>query len=305
MIRKAAIDIGTNTTHLLIADFAQNRTYTEVSSHRIITRLGEGLSNYKHLNETAVQRTLHALAIYSKEINKYECSKVRAVATSAVRDADNGKDFVQRVKNEAGVHIEIIDQEEEARLATLGVFSGLKEKPEKTIIFDVGGGSTEFILADNHANPRKIVGLLIGIVHLTEKHVKSDPVNHKDLQSLRNEIKKELINVKEEIEYVQDATLIGTAGTPTQFAALDLDLFPYNPTAVNGHKMSLSIIEKIFNDLKLKTIVERKAIRAMEHGREDLIIVGGVVLLETMKLFNKEEIIISDFGLREGIIIDT
>ncbi|MEE9164950.1 MAG: exopolyphosphatase, partial [Nitrospinota bacterium] len=153
MIRKAAIDIGTNTTRLLIADLAHDGTFTEIFCRRIITRLGEGLYNYNHLNDTAVQRTLNALIIYSKDIKKYKCSNVRAVATSAVREAGNGEEFVRKAKRETGLHIEVINQEEEALLAVLGVLSGLREKPETAIIFDVGGGSTEFICIDTHANP--------------------------------------------------------------------------------------------------------------------------------------------------------
>lgn len=304
MIRKAAIDIGTNTTRLLIADLSRNGTFKKVFSRRIITRLGEGLSNQKYLNKTAVQRTLNALKIYSDDIKKYRCSKVRAVATSAVREADNREEFTQTSKNETGLHIEVISQEEEARLATLGIFYGLKESPEKAIIFDVGGGSTEYILTDHHAHPVKIVGLHLGIVHLTEKYIKSDPVNQKELQSLEKDIKKKLNKVKQNLGHVRNFTLIATAGTPTQFAALDLNLFPYDPAAVNGHRMTLSTIEKIFTELKSKTIIERKAIRAMEHGREDLVIAGGVILLESLKLFKKNEVIISDFGLREGILLD-
>ena len=377
MIRKAAIDIGTNTTRLLIADLSHDGNFTEIFCRRIITRLGEGLYNRSYLNDAAVQRTLDALIIYSKDIKKYNCSNVRAVATSAVREAENGEEFVRKAKRETGLHLEVIDQEEEARLATLGVLSGLREKPESAIIFDVGGGSTEFILVDKHADPikrqvaattirngkpnwtdsegrlpeglrpwkaeikwsyrsgkqtensselcirrckkqeltapkkekllrcnsLKIIGIPIGVVHLTEKHIKSDPVNQKELSTLRVEVKKELTKVKKEIGHVRDFTLIGTAGTSTQFAALDLDLFPYDAVAVNGHKMSFSVIENIFAELKSKTAAERKAIRAMEHGREDLIIPGGVILLEVMELFNAKELTISDFGLREGIII--
>jgi len=303
MVRKAVIDIGTNTTRLLIADLTQKKTFTNVFSRQIITRLGEGLFNHKHLNEVAVQRTLDALTIYSRDIKKYNCSQVRIVATSAAREAENREVFVQKVKNKTGMHLEVISQEEEAHLAAMGVFKGLKEKPEKAVIFDIGGGSTEFILADKTAHPLKIIGLPIGIVHLTEKYIHSDPANKKELQSLRIEIQKELSKVKENIGHVKNFTLIGTAGTPTQFAALDLDLFPYDPVAINGHNMSLSAIEKILNNLQSKTIAERKTIRAMEQGREDLIIAGGVMLVESIKLFNKKEVTISDFGLREGIII--
>ena len=303
MIRKAAIDIGTNTTRLLIADLAHDGTFTEIFCRRITTRLGEGLCNHNRLNDTAVQRTFNALIIYSKDIKKYNCSNVRAVATSAVREADNGEEFVRNAKRETGLHIEVINQGEEARLTTLGVLSGLREKPETAIIFDVGGGSTEFICIDTHTNPTKIIGLPMGIVHLSEKHIKSDPVNQKELNTLRIEVKKELAKVKKEIGCIRDLTLIGTAGTSTQFAALDLNLFPYDPAAVNGYKMSFSVIENIFFELKSKTTAERKTIRAMEHGREDLIIAGGVILLEAMELFNAKELTISDFGLREGIII--
>ncbi len=351
MIRKAAIDIGTNTTRLLIADLAHDGTFTEIFCRRIITRLGEGLYNHNHLNDTAVQRTINALIIYSKDIKKYDCSNVRAVSTSAVREADNREDFLKKAKRKTGLHIEVINQEEEARLAALGVLSGLREKPERAIIFDIGGGSTEFICIDTYANPikqpesrsarktvrrvegrdgraklsfaddqiefpigtpknkflqhniTKIIGLPVGIVHLTEKHIKSDPVIQEELNTLRVEVKKVLAKVKKEIGCIQDFTLIGTAGTSTQFAALDLNLFPYDPAAVNGHKMSFSAIENIFAELKSKTTAERKKIRAMEHGREDLIIAGGVILLEVMELFNAKELTISDFGLREGIII--
>tara|TARA_B100000959_G_scaffold90642_1_gene96405 strand:+ start:5858 stop:6772 length:915 start_codon:yes stop_codon:yes gene_type:complete len=303
MIRKAAIDIGTNTTRLLIADLSHDGNFTEIFCRRIITRLGEGLYNRSYLNDAAVQRTLDALVIYSKDIKKFNCSNVRAVATSAVREAENGEEFVRKAKRETGLHLEVIDQEEEARLATLGVLSGLREKPELAIIFDVGGGSTEFIFTDNHADPIKIIGLPIGVVHLTEKHIKSDPVNQKELSTLKVEVKKELTKVKKELGHIRDFTLIGTAGTSTQFAALDLNLFPYDAVAVNGHKMSFSVIENIFAELKSKTAAERKAIRAMEHGREDLIIAGGVILLEVMGLFKAKELTISDFGLREGIII--
>ena len=121
MIRKAAIDIGTNTTRLLIADLAHDGTFTEIFCRRITTRLGEGLCNHNHLNDTAVQRTFNALIIYSKDIKKYKCSNVRAVATSAVREADNGEEFVRNAKRETGMHIEVINQEEEARLTTRGV----------------------------------------------------------------------------------------------------------------------------------------------------------------------------------------
>lgn len=304
MTRKAAIDIGTNTTRLLIANSEENGTFKELFSRRVITRLGEGLSNRKHLMEGAVQRTIDALALYSKDITDHNCSQVRAVATSAVREAENGKEFLQRVIKETGIKLEVINQQEEAHLATIGVFSGLKGKPEKVVIFDVGGGSTEFILSNNLANPIKIVGLQMGVVHLTERHIKSDPVNSEELESLKAEVDEKLEKVKEEIGREQDFTLIGTAGTPTQFAALDLELVPYDPVAVNGYKMSFSRVKKIFDDLKSKTTSERKAICAMESGREDLIIAGGVILLETMKLFNKDEITISDFGLREGIIVD-
>lgn len=303
MIRKAAIDIGTNTTRLLIADLSQNGAFNKIFSRRIITRLGEGLAHHMLLNKTAMQRTLDAIKIYSYDIKKYRCSKVRAVATNAVREADNGEEFTQTIKNETGLHIEIISQEEEARFTTLGVFSGFKKKLKKTIIFDVGGGSTEYILTNHHSRPVRIVGTNLGIVSLTEKYIKSDPVNQMELQSLRKEVNKKLTVVKQKLGHVRNFTLIGTAGTPTQFAALDLDLFPYDPAAVNEHRMNFSTIEKIFTELSSKNIIERKAIRAMEHGREDLIIAGGVILLESLKLFNKKEVTISDFGLREGVLL--
>jgi exopolyphosphatase/guanosine-5'-triphosphate,3'-diphosphate pyrophosphatase len=304
MIRKAAIDIGANTARLLIADLRQRKTFKEVFSLQKITRLGEGLSNNKRLGNNAVDRTLKALTIYSECIKKYKCSKVIAVATSAVREALNGEEFVQRVKNKTGLCVKVISQEEEARLATVGIYLGLREKPKNAIIFDIGGGSSEYILTDNGPNPIKIVGLLMGIVHLTEKYIKSDPVSPLELQSLEKAVNKKLTRVKQEFNHIHNIPLIGTAGTLTQFAALDLNLYPYDPVVVNGHKMSFTAVQKIFSELKSKTILERRSIKAMECGREDLIIAGGVILLESMKIFDKDEVIISDFGLREGLLLD-
>lgn len=304
MIRKAAIDIGTNTTRLLIADLSQNKKFKIIFSRRIITRIGEGLSKHKDLNKKAIQRTIDALKIYSEDIKKYKCLKIRAAATSAVRDADNREEFIQMAKDSTGVQIEVISQKEEARLAAKGILNGLKVKPEKAVCFDVGGGSTEYILVDRNAALLKVVGLPMGIVHLTEKYIQSDPISQKDFQFITSEVKEKLAEVKKQIGHIQGFTLIGTAGTPTQFAALDLNLFPYDHVAVNGHKMSFYSIERIFNELKSKTIDERKAMRAMEQGREDLIIAGGIILIESMRLFNKDEIVISDFGLREGLLLD-
>jgi len=199
-------------------------------------------------------------------------------------------------------------------MTLLGVFSGnlplslLNKEGSKgrTIIFDIGGGSTEYVFTENEKLINS-VGTDLGVVHLSEKYIKKDPVNDEELKALENVIADKIKNVKDEINTAfsipHSALLIGTAGTVTTLAALDLNLYPYAPKKINGYILKLKNVKKLLDRFKKMPLKERRNIPALEKGREDLIIPGAVIVIKTMEIFGFDSMIVSDYGLREGIIL--
>lgn len=293
----AAIDLGTNTARLLIASRAP---YRQILLNRTITRLGGGFTREHGLSEEAQLRSVAALKEFAALIAQHKVVRLRAVATSAVRDARNGAEFVARVRSETGIALEVIDGAEEARLTLGGVASILDEKECDLAVFDVGGGSTEYTLASN-LQPLFSRSLPIGVVRLTEGKV--------GVAEMEDKIRRELTILKEELsaegleKRFGKATLIGTAGTATTLAAIDLGMTDYDYRLVNNHTMPLSAVEEIFDRLLPLTPMQRLEVRGVEPGREDLIIAGTLVVLNTMRLFGFDTFKVSDSGLLEGLIL--
>ena len=293
----AAIDLGTNTARLLIAERAP---YRQILLKRIITRLGGGFTRERGLSEEAQQRSLVALREFAAEIARHRVGRVRAVATSAVRDALNGAEFCRRVKAETGIDLEVIDGHEEAVLTLRGVGAILDDKSGDLAVFDVGGGSTEYTLAARE-EPLFSRSLPIGVVRLTEGKA--------DLAQMEDKIRRELAIFREELgaaglgERFARATLIGTAGTATTLAAIQLGMVSYDYKQVNNHSMPLSEVERIFELLRPLTPQERLQVPGLEPGREDLIIAGTLVVLVTMREFGFRTFKVSDSGLLEGLIL--
>lgn len=293
----AAIDLGTNTARLLIAE---QDTYRQILLSRTITRLGGGFTRESGLSEEAQQRSIAALSGFAAEINRHRVGRVRAVATSAVRDAVNGGEFCQRVQAEAGITLEVIDGTEEAELTLRGVASILDEKSGDLAVFDVGGGSTEYTLSAG-VRPVFSRSLPIGVVRLTE--------GKSGVAEMEDKILRELARFKGELdregmsERFSRAALIGTAGTATTLAAVQIGMENYDYTRVNNHTMPLSEIERIFDLLRPLTPKQRLAVPGLEPGREDLIIAGTLVVLCTMRLFGFQTFKVSDAGLLEGLIL--
>lgn len=313
----ASIDVGTNTLRLLVAEVSKLGEIRELYSERRITRLGEGISKGKILNPKAMERTINALKIFKESADRYPLEGLRAVATSAVREASNKKEFLSAVKKEAGLEIDVITGREEARLTLLGVFAGIKKRPPYSLIMDIGGGSTEFILAEG-IKSKVLVSMNFGVVPLTETFVRNDPVKERDLRKLRGVVREWIEEAKGRIKkslpvkrgwktgnlLPEDTMLIGTAGTITTLAAIDQGLEKYSFFRINNYILKRSAVERIYSRLKEMTLEERKSIPALEPGREDLILPGSLILLEAMKSFGFREILVSDYGLREGILID-
>jgi len=303
-LRTASIDIGTNTIRFLISEQTGRGILKKLYINRVITRLGEGFSdNTRLLNSNAVNRSVvAALYDFSKVIKKFNVNKIRAVATSVVRESKNGEEFVKQVADKTGLALEVISGEEEAKLTVLGVLNSVSVNANNCIIFDIGGGSTEYV----HIRSSNIVNLVstnLGVVHLTEEFLRSEIETQQELANLSLYIKETLQRELENFEIIdkKDLILIGTAGTPTTLAAIELKLKEYNPELVNNfvlsEEMILSTIKKLLNIHKK----DRAKITGLEKGREDILVAGALILIETLRKYSQNSVIVSDGGVLEGI----
>jgi exopolyphosphatase / guanosine-5'-triphosphate,3'-diphosphate pyrophosphatase len=302
MKKIASIDIGSNTVRLLILESMGNAEFNLIVSKRNITRLGEGMDTQGKLAKNRMEATLQVLAEFRQTCLENGDPSLFAVATSAVREASNGHEFVRRAKKETGIDIKIILWEEEARLTLEGVFWKIPDNNRKVITLDIGGGSTEFILSQG----KEISGFCstsLGVVRLTEKFISRHPIDEKEFLSLKNHLQNELEAVKKKLSMFRPELLIGTAGTVTTLSALKNNIYPYDPAKIHASVFSREDAESILADLKRKSLSERLAMKSLEPGREDLIIAGTAIVLETMRAFDFETLTVSEYSLREGIIL--
>ena len=300
----ASIDIGTNTVRLLILETKPDGSLREVGQVRAITRLGKGMDTEKKLLDDRMDETISVLAKFRDECRKFEPLTIRAVATSAVREASNQKDFISRAKKEAGLEIEVISWEKEAGWMIKGVLWKLPNIKKDILVFDIGGGSAEFILARDRKTISS-VGTQLGTVRLTEKFISHHPIGVNEYKALETHFRRELKVVKEKLSDFPPEGLVGTAGTVTTLAAIDGGVYPYDPEQIHGRSLTFKRVEELLEDLKNKSLAERSAMRAIEKGREDLIIAGGALVLETMRVFECNLLTVSEHGLREGLVLDT
>jgi exopolyphosphatase/guanosine-5'-triphosphate,3'-diphosphate pyrophosphatase len=305
-MRIASIDIGTNTLRLFIGEVKDNELKSLITI-REITRLG-GIFRNNNLSYDSMSRTLKTIKSFMKIIYEYEVDKIRAAGTKVLRDAVNKKEFIDMVRKECNLNIEVIPWDEEARLTLKGVLFGIKSVNKdllngaKGIVFDIGGGSTEFIFTDGELT-LSTRSLDLGVVYLTERFIHSDPPFPLEIFNLKEEIRDKLSDIKE--YSVNDILLIGTAGTITTLAVMDQNLPSYDRDKINGYILYRKNIENIFNDMKTLTLEERSKIKGLDKGREDIILAGIMITLEVMNTLNADKLIVSDYGLVEGIALDT
>ena len=302
MTNIASIDIGSNTARLLILESTGDQKFNLLVSKRNITRLGEGIDAQGKLTEHRMQATLKVLSRFRQICLENGDPPLFAVATSAVREASNGQEFVRLAKKETGIDIKIITWEEEARLTLEGVYWKIPHENRRVITFDIGGGSTEFILSEGE-NIKDFCSTSLGVVRLTEKFITQHPVDEKEYHSLQNHLQDELQTVKNKLSAFLPELLIGTAGTVTTLAALKENIYPYDPEKIHGSTFSHQEAEAILDDLKGKSLSQRLLLKPMEPGREDLIIAGTAIVLETMRVFGCEILTVSEYSLREGLIL--
>lgn len=299
----AAIDIGTNTLRLLIAEAVGSDEFAVLHEEQHITRLGEGLMPSRLLQDKPRERSLAVLRRFAEAIRSFRADPVAAVATSAVREARNRREWIAEIEQESGLALRVIDGEEEARLTLLGVRHGLRLGSQRVLVIDVGGGSTEFVLAGGEAIEAS-VSTGLGVVKLTERYLFSDPPTSGELQGLGRALEERIGRLRSELPALEGTQLIGTAGTPTTLAAIDLNLVTYDREKVQGHRLSLARVRELLNRLARLPLRERQRIPGLEPGRTDIIVAGAAVVSVSMEQLGYGEMRVSDSGLREGILLD-
>ncbi|MFE9951956.1 exopolyphosphatase [Streptomyces sp. NPDC005531] len=308
MTRVAAIDCGTNSIRLLVAD-ADPATgeLTELDRRMEIVRLGQGVDRTGRLAPDALERTFAACRRYADVIKEHGAEKLRFVATSASRDAENRDEFVRGVLDILGVEPEVISGDQEAEFSFEGAtkeLAGRDHLAKPYLVVDIGGGSTEFVVGDDRVLAARSVD--IGCVRMTERHlvrdgVVTDPPTLGQITAIRADIDAALDLAEESVPLTEAATLVGLAGTATTVAAIALGLQEYDFEAIHHSRISFEQVQEITGRLVTSTHAERAAIPAMHPGRVDVITSGALVLLAVMKRTGAREVVVSEHDILDGI----
>ncbi|NOY09478.1 MAG: Ppx/GppA family phosphatase [Spirochaetes bacterium] len=296
----ATIDTGSYQVLILIAAVYNGEIKEVVIDRGRITGLGEGVNATGVLNAKAQARTFKAMEEFRSLLDKYGVEKYYAAGTSALREAKNSSDFIEKVKEKTGIAIDIISGEEEARLSFMAAAGGLNLKNKETVIIDIGGGSTEFIFGQGDKILKRF-STKLGVLKLTERFLKSDPVTEDEFYEMMNYLKNELKNVNPPPE---NPFLVGMGGTMTGLSAIKHKLEKYDPEIVQGSCLDLKELNGIIDDLKSRTVEKRKEIKGLQPGRAEVILAGAAVLKSIMRKAGADEITISDMGLRHGLMFD-
>ena len=300
----AAIDLGTNTVRILVAEMDRTAGLAPLWADQAVTRLGEGLTERGTLDPAAADRTLAAVRRFRDHALGLGAAEVLLVATAAVRQARDGREFLARLRAEPGITPRVVGGEEEAALTLLGASWGLGGIAGAFALLDIGGGSTEVLVAEG-ARVLTAVSLALGVVHLVERFFVHDPVEPVELDACRLYVD---ARFREEawdrIRPSRPASLVATAGTPTTLAVLDLGLPGYDPRRVQGHRLSAIAIARLTDRLAALPLAERARIPGLEPGRADVIVPGAIVLSAALTGLDLGAATVSDAGLREGILLD-
>jgi exopolyphosphatase / guanosine-5'-triphosphate,3'-diphosphate pyrophosphatase len=301
--RLAGVDIGTLTCRLLIADLLPDGRLREVRSDRRILRLGEGVDQTKQLSVAAMDRVVQCLKEWREIIDASHVDAAAVVATSAVRDATNRDEFLDRVKDEAGFEIELISGEKEARRTMLGIRSGLPIGVTDVLALDIGGGSTEFIL-DRPSQKPIVQSIDIGVVRLCERLLHHDPPTDEEVLQAREWVARETKAAVADMSNYQTATFVGTAGTVTSLAAMAQKLPTYEPTRIHSYRLQLTTIQELEQTLLSRRKTDRTGLPGLEKNREEVIAAGAIIIRTVMETLGISAVLVSDLGLREGVLLD-
>jgi len=293
-MRVAVIDIGTYSTRITIAEVEKNG-FKILYEEGNITALGRGVKKTGLLSKEAMEETLKVLEKYKKLCEDFKVKKCLALGTEALRVAKNREEFLKRVR-ELGIELKVISPQEEGTYAYLGAYYAVKPKG-KTCVVDQGGGSTEYIFGEG-PKVEEVVSLPFGIVNLTEQFIKNNPPTGEEIRALVEFLDEQIKKVKRPVD-----TLVGLGGTITTLAALEYNVYPYDPDKINGKVLTKEQIKKWFDKLSKLTVEERKKIPQIEDKRAEAIIPGIAIFWRTLEIFEKDRLVVSDWAVKHGAII--
>lgn len=301
MSRKAIIDIGSNSIKFFVGELAADRTIKTVLDTNDIARLGEGLDSTGAISPEAMERNVASVAAFAKQAKELGADRIVSVGTMALRKASNSAEFVEKVKKTCGVEVRIIPGEEEARLSYLAILSGLPpEKDADLVVFDTGGGSTEFIYGKGTQMVKRF-SVNLGAVRITENYLKADPVSPADVQAAIAQIDKEF---KEAGVNGKPAQLVGMGGTVTSMGAVKHKMVKYDPSVIQGSRLTKKDIEEQIEEYSKRTVEQRKELPGLQPKRADVILAGACILKVITDRLGADGLTISDRGLRHGLAFD-
>jgi exopolyphosphatase / guanosine-5'-triphosphate,3'-diphosphate pyrophosphatase len=298
--RVAVIDVGSNSTRLLIADVDGGISVIERQSR--VTRLGRGVDLSGQLADEAIEAACAAIADYVEICRDSGAERVTAIATSAVRDASNGEAFVAELRERFALSARVLNGEEEACATYRGATA---EQPPAvpTLVIDIGGGSTEMIVGTG-AEIAYHDSLQAGVVRHTERHISGDPPTAVELEALADDIRALIADALAGHEDTRASAGIAVAGTPTSLAAVELGLEPYDPARVHGHVLSLETIQRLLSQFASAPLAERQATPGLHPDRAANIIAGCVILVEAMRAFSLDQIQVSEHDILYGMALE-
>jgi exopolyphosphatase / guanosine-5'-triphosphate,3'-diphosphate pyrophosphatase len=309
--RVAAVDCGTNSIRLLVADVPAAGAHTDLLRRMEVVRLGQGVDATGRLAPEAIERTRRVLAEYAASARELGATAVRMVATSATRDAANRADFERMVQTTLGQLPDVVPGREEAELSFLGATGSLDaaaaahgSPPPRPpfLVVDIGGGSTEFVLGDA-GGLRAARSVDIGCVRLTERHLHGDPPTADEIGRAEADIRAALEEVRAEVPVAEAASLVGLAGSVTTVAALALELPAYDPVAIHGSRIPVGAVRSVTAGLLTATRQRRAVLPVMHPGRVDVIGAGSLVLRVIMDALEFDEVVVSEHDILDGIAL--
>jgi exopolyphosphatase / guanosine-5'-triphosphate,3'-diphosphate pyrophosphatase len=294
-------DMGTNSTRLLVAD-VEDGEVKELERRSTVTRLGRGVDTSRQLATEAIEDVVSAVGEYIKLYEPLEPDVVLALATSAVRDAENSGAFIAELRERFALNARILTGEEEARLTYVGAVAG-RAPSDGTLVIDIGGGSTEIVVGSGREMAFH-TSLQLGTVRHTERHIRNDPPTAQELEALAEDIRKQLFAELAAADFFEIHTGIAVAGTPTSLAAIDQELDPYDPERVHGYVLSLDAIQHMYSMLSGKSLEERLKVPGLHPGRAPTIVAGVVILIQAMRAFGLQEIEVSEHDILYGAALE-
>jgi exopolyphosphatase/guanosine-5'-triphosphate,3'-diphosphate pyrophosphatase len=300
--RIAVVDLGTNTTRLLVCEVRDGVVH-ELDRRTTITRLGEGLDSSGRLADGAMERVADTVEGYRAAIDEHGATPTIGVATSAIREAENGPAFRDELSERFDIDIRTISGEEEARLTFLGATSARGANggsEEDTLVFDIGGGSTELMVGRPGHDPRFVVSTRAGSVRQTERHLHDDPPSHEQTHALAEEIRQILAAEVPGAVKSETDTGVAVAGTATSLAAISQELEPYDPARVDGYRLELGEGERILAMLAVMPVAERREVKGLHPDRAPTIVAGAMILVEITRAFGLDWVETSEADILHG-----